>query len=615
MNDHNVRTDRASIFDQLSKKYWIALSVIAAIILLSQWLIQGHLSKQVNDSRVINVAGRQRMLSQKISKQVLKIKEAPSIADGRMLSKELAETLELWMASHQGLIKGNQELELPKGNSQDIEKMFEAVEIPFQQMVSGCQFIIAAFGKHGEGVDDLSLAIQKVLDHESAFLNGMDAIVFQYDFEAKRKVENLRKMEFFLLFVALGALALELFFIFRPTAFYVQKNINELMSAKLDAQQKTQESIQLYEEKEKSVQELRALNYTLDQAALFASTTLNGELIYMSDKLTKFLGYKMSKPVGKFADILSQNEGEQDYLTQIIKTPRSAIWTGEVPITTLEKKKCWLELSIVPVNRSGVRQDYLILCNDITAIKETTVQLERVSKERIDEEIRLQKIRSSQVVEAQEKERERIAKDMHDGIGQMLTALKFNLESLNLDNQEKLQSKIDGLKDLSANLIKGVRIATFNLTPPELTDYGIATALAKLCKELRRLTAQNILFENKTSEELRYDSVVETNIYRITQEAVNNAIKYANANYILITLDKTDDLLSVKIDDDGKGFDPDQVKRQGKGDNSAHMGLAFMEERVKFIFGRLFIRSAEGQGTRITINVPVGEATKSKKVK
>lgn len=595
----------ASIFDQLSKRYLLALSIIVVIILLSQWLIQSHLSKHINDSRVINVAGRQRMLSQKISKQVLQIQFNNSAEQNQKLKEDLQSTLQLWTASHEGLKNGSEELSLPNDNSKNIKSMFEEVESSFQKMVEGSQAIIQNLEKKGNDFEVIQPSVQQVLNYEKGFLEGMNAIVFQYDYEARMKVENLRKMELFLLFIALLALALELFFIFRPTAFFVQKTVNQLTEAEQKAQQKSIESIQLYEEKERSVQELRALNFAVDQAALFASTTLHGELIYISDKLTKFLGYKNSKPTGYFADILSKNEGEQDYLTQIIKTPRSSIWTGEVPITTLEKKKCWLELSIVPVNRSGVKQDYLILCNNITAIKETTLKLERVSQEKLDEEIRLQKIRSSQVVEAQEKERERIAKDMHDGIGQMLTALKFNLESLNLNNPEKLQMKIDGLKDLSSNLIKGVRIATFNLTPPELTDYGIATALAKLCKELKRLTNQNILFENKTTGDQRYDSVIETNVYRITQEAVNNSIKYAEANYILVTLSKTENLLSVKVDDDGIGFDPKQISKENKKDNSAHMGLGFMEERVKFIFGRLFIRSAPGQGTRITINVPI----------
>lgn len=612
MNKENITSSNSSIFNQLSKRYLIAISVIAAIILLSQWLIQGHLYKQINDSRVINVAGRQRMLSQKITKQSLQIRPQNTPQQNQRIKNQLEETLTLWIDSHEGLKNGNEALKLPANNSQPITSMFEEVEPHFKKITKASSVIIDLLDTPKFYSDTVQSAIQQILDHEDDFLTGMNTIVFQYDLEARNKVLNLRTIELILLFIALVALGLELIFIFRPTAFYAQKIVNQLTKAEQKAKQKSNEMAQLYEEKERSVQDLRVLNFAIDQAALFASITLSGELIYISDKLKKFLGYKNFTPAGQFADILSQDEGEQDYLTQIIKIPRSGIWIGEVPITTIDQKKCWLELSIVPVNRSGIKQDYLILCNDITVRKDTLLALEKVSQEKLDEEIRLQNIRSSQVVEAQEKERERIAKDMHDGIGQMLTALKFYLESLNPDQPEKLKQKIEGLKDLSSNLIKGVRIATFNLTPPELTDYGIATALSKLCKELSRLTGQNVLFDNKTANEQRFDSIVETNIYRITQEAVNNAIKYAEANYILVTLSKSEHMLSIKIDDDGKGFDPNDVNQSASSNNSTNMGLAFMQQRVKFIFGRLFVRSAKGQGTRITINIPVsGEVSSS----
>ncbi len=84
-----------------------------------------------------------------------------------------------------------------------------------------------------------------------------------------------------------------------------------------------------------------------------------------------------------------------------------------------------------------------------------------------------------------------------------------------------------------------MRTATFNLTPPELKDYGISVALQKMAQELSKLTGKNILFENKSSHESRFDSLVETNLYRFTKEAVNNAIKYAKSDYILISINNS----------------------------------------------------------------------------
>ena len=230
-----------------------------------------------------------------------------------------------------------------------------------------------------------------------------------------------------------------------------------------------------------------------------------------------------------------------------------------------------------------------------------------MNQQQLESSIVQERLRSVQVVEAQEEERKRIAKDMHDGIGQMLTALKFNLESVNLKNPEKAANKLTKVKELAGDVIKGVRVATFNLMPPELSDYGITKGLAKLAEGLSQLTGKNILFENPSNFTERFDSDIETNLYRITQEAVNNAIKYANSNYILITLSHSNDLLSIVVDDDGIGFNPDHKKVELAEDGSG-MGLAFMQERIKYINGRLFLSSREGHGTRVTINMPIADS-------
>ena len=95
--------------------------------------------------------------------------------------------------------------------------------------------------------------------------------------------------------------------------------------------------------------------------------------------------------------------------------------------------------------------------------------------------------------------------------------------------------------------------------------------------------------------------MTEINLYRISQEAVNNAIKYADSNFIFVKLNHSEHLLSISIEDDGKGFDLDETaNRKSKG-----MGLVFMEERIKYIDGRLFINSEKGAGTKITINAPI----------
>jgi len=208
-------------------------------------------------------------------------------------------------------------------------------------------------------------------------------------------------------------------------------------------------------------------------------------------------------------------------------------------------------MSIIPYRPSEDKPELLIIASEITERKIAQLEIERLTEASFEEKMSQQKIISSKIIENQEKEQNRIAKDVHDGIGQMLTGLKYNLESINLDEIEKSKAKVTHLKELTTNIIKGVRTATFNLTPPELSDHGIVPAIAKLTRELSKLTNKEIILFNKTDFNERLDSLAEINIYRITQEAINNAIKYAASSHILVTLSHSTNLLSIVIDDDG----------------------------------------------------------------
>lgn len=148
-------------------------------------------------------------------------------------------------------------------------------------------------------------------------------------------------------------------------------------------------------------------------------------------------------------------------------------------------------------------------------------------------------------------------------------------------------------KKLSLDIIKGVRTATFNLMPPELSDHGIVSSLAKLTQELSKLTGKNILFYNKTDFDKRLDSLVEINIYRLTQEAINNAIKYSDSTHIIVQLLHSSTLLSITIDDNGKGFDVSEAEKTRNSESG--MGLLFMKERIQYINGRVYQFYSKGR--------------------
>lgn len=590
-------------FNRIRKWYLLALSAIALTVIIAQILIQTNINTQLDDSRIINIAGRQRAFSQKLVKEILLLKEVKNENEKDLITREIKTTLSKWVASHKALQFGDKEMDIVVENYTPIKKLFKDLNPHHNAMVSAITKILKASNTPNylttkEYQENTSILLKK----ERIFLNIMDTIVNTYDKQSREELQKLKNKEYLLLAFSLLILFLEMVFIFRPLSIQIRNSISKLMKHKLVSDKNASQIQKLYDEKEKSLQELQELNFVIDNAALFASAREDGSIVFISKKFITLLGCSHEDLKKPLQELLTTDQGQQKYLKEILKSnKKNSIRNEEIKITTASKN-IWLDISIIPMYQSSRQQSVLILCSDITERKKHLMQVEKLTKENYEERILQKKRQASQIVEGQEEERKRIAKDIHDGIGQMLTALRFNIESIDLENQEKAEEKIIYLKELTSDLIKGVRTATFNLTPPELSDHGILPALQKMTTELSRLTGKNILFDNKTEVNFRFDSLAETNIYRVTQEAINNAIKYAESNYILLTINYTDHILSVVIDDDGKGFDPVILKEPPKNNSDGGMGLFFMKERISYINGRLFINSIPGEGTRVTIN-------------
>lgn len=591
-------------FDRLSRLYIIALSTIAFSVVISQFLVRKHLNDQQSDSSIINVAGRQRMLSQKLTKEILSLSTEDSLSERIKLKENVKKTLKLWTLSHNALQNGNDSLGLPGKNSTVIKQKFKVLNPTFDSISNATKAIIEKI----ENIPPLpreafTQEIDIVVQNEGHFLLVMDQIVNQYDIEADAKVTWLRNLELWLMVLTLLILLAEFLFIFWPTAKSVKTILAELLMAEKKAKKMAFDADELSTAKEKSIKELRALSHAMDETMLFARVTPNGALVHMGKKFSRLFKFTKFNITANFAQVLSIHENEQLIIENLINKHKKTGWQGEVKATTKDNHDVWLEMAIIPFSPTEERHELLIIASEITARKQAQLEIARLTKESFEEKMNQQKVVSSQIIENQEKEQNRIAKDVHDGIGQMLTGLKYNLESIDIKDIEKTASKIEHLKELTSNIIKGVRTATFNLTPPELSDHGIVPAISKLALELSKLTGKNIVLFNKTDFNQRLDSLVEINIYRIVQEAINNAIKYAESTHILVSLSHSENILSIVVDDNGKGFNPDKVKKVKNGDGG--MGMTFMRERIKYIDGRFFLNSEIGKGTRVTLNIPI----------
>jgi two-component system, NarL family, sensor histidine kinase DegS len=589
-------------FKKLKQMYIFALVTIAITVLLSQLLIQYNINSQLHDSRLINVSGKQRMLSQKLVKEVLTLNFISNSESKSQYINNLSNTLSLWQTRHYALEKGNTSLNFPKEKSKIISLLFVNIKPNFDSIRIATHSFLENKRENKNPLENQKL-FQTILSNEGAFLDKMNKIVSQYEYEALEKVRLQQNIEYGILAFTLLLLLLEFLFIFKPTNHRIETLISKLLSSERKAIKLAYDTEVMSKIKEDSVNELKSLNFAMENTLLYCRISTDGNIIHIGEKFAKLINYNAFITQKKFSKILTTNEQDQQNLDQIIFDKQRTGWQGQFKATKSDNEIIWLDLSMVPVTIKKEESELLIICFDITERKKAQKEVERLNIESSNEKINQQKIISSKIVENQENEQNRIAREIHDGIGQMLTGLKFSLESIDLDNKEKAAQKIDYLKKLSLDIIKGVRTATFNLMPPELSDHGIVPSITKLTQELSKLTGKNILFYNKTGFDQRLDSLIEINIYRLTQEAINNAIKYADSTHIIVQLSHSQNLLSINIDDNGKGFNPEQVEKNKNSESG--MGLVFMKERVQYVNGRVFINSITNEGTRITFNIPI----------
>lgn len=600
MKKSNQEEDKIT-FKNLRRLYFFALLTIALTIIISQFLVQYNLNQQLSDSKIINFSGKQRMLSQKIVKEVLILHYVSDTASAKQIS-HLQDVLSLWKKNQNALENGSDSLAFPKEKSETLSKLYLEINPIFNKIAQTTDSFLLNLKQKKQSAENQKL-VQIILKNEGSFLSKMNQIVTQYDLEAHEKVTEQRKIEYWIFGFTLLVLLLEFFFIFKPTNKKIERLITRLLSSEKKALKLAYDTEIISEIKENSVKELKSLNYAMENTLLYCRIAPDGSIIHIGEKFAKLLNYTKFSSNKKFSEVLTIDEKEQINIDRLIFEKQRSGWQGEIKILNKENQTIWLDLSMVPVTIKKDELELLIVCFNITERKKAQREVERLNLENTTEKINQQKIISSKIVENQENEQNRIAKEIHDGIGQMLTGLKFSLESINLDEREKSEQKIEYLKKLSLDIIKGVRTATFNLMPPELSDHGIVSSLAKLTQELSKLTGKEILFYNKTDFDQRLDSLIEINIYRLTQEAINNAIKYAESSHIIVQLSHSETLLSVIIDDNGKGFDINSVDK--KRNSESGMGLLFMKERIQYINGRVFINSIPGEGTRITFNIPI----------
>jgi signal transduction histidine kinase len=220
---------------------------------------------------------------------------------------------------------------------------------------------------------------------------------------------------------------------------------------------------------------------------------------------------------------------------------------------------------------------------------------------RVEDSRRLtEKMFLNTIIQTEEKERKRFAKDLHDGLGPLLSSIKMSISTLAQMKHDKASLEIVENTELVINeAIKSIKEISDNLSPHLLSNFGLVRALSNFVNKINVAKTIRITLRTELKDE-RFDPNVEVVLYRVICELINNTIKHAQAKKINISLSQEEDYLSILYTDDGKGFDVTKIVEMQSGSG---MGYSNIYSRINSLKGEIQVESENKKGTRVTIKV------------
>jgi two-component system sensor histidine kinase UhpB len=310
----------------------------------------------------------------------------------------------------------------------------------------------------------------------------------------------------------------------------------------------------------------------------------------------RLYGYNAGEAIGRNLTMLTLPADFNEILSNIDKIKHSRqVETFQTERVGKDKQPIILEVVMSPVkDDDGELIGVSTIARDVT-------ERHRAARALHDKQ-NLQKL-----IEAQELERKRIARDLHDELGQQLTVLRIQLEAARkLCEDEEVCGRIENIQQIAESIDKGVDFLAWELRPTSLDDLGLVAAIDNYVRQWSHHSGVKAELLATSLKSTRLEPTVETNLYRIVQEALNNIHKYAEAECVEVILEKRDDLIFLIIEDDGKGFDITDKKKLSNG-----LGLTGMKERAALMGGSFEIESGIGRGTTVFVRIQ-GSAMREK---
>jgi PAS domain S-box-containing protein len=331
-----------------------------------------------------------------------------------------------------------------------------------------------------------------------------------------------------------------------------------------------------------------------------------GEIVIINSQTELLFGYSRAELLGRKVEVLlpqSLREIHVRYRQGYLVSPQARPMAAGLNLSGCRKDGTVfpVEVSLSPMT-TGAGMLVTAAIRDVTAQKKLQEMLDTMGRQRTE----VMKRFASSIREAQEEERKRIARELHDDLGQRLTAMKFALEVF----EEKMVKRDAGAsrligrfkRDLTV-LVNDVRMMSWRLRPAALDDFGLEAAVKLFCRDFEKLHRVTVALDLGDQGLTRYDSRVEVALYRIMQEAMANVGKFSEATVVTVRLRRSGDALHFTISDNGRGFNRARVRSLE--DPGRGLGLLSMEERAANVGGTCVIESAPSEGTTVLVEIPV----------